>query len=80
MPRTAPNQEFMPRGLVTIKSASEIIGVSVETLRQWDRRGKLKAIRDKSNGYRLYSISALEYFMRINGLKHPGIRRFKLTN
>jgi DNA-binding transcriptional MerR regulator len=31
--------------LLTIKQASEILNVHVETLRRWDKRGKLKAIR-----------------------------------
>lgn len=52
----------MPKGLVTIKSAAEILHVSVATLRNWDKTGKLKAIRDPKSKYRFYNISALERF------------------
>jgi len=63
----------MKKGHVTIKSASEILGVSVETLRNWDKKGKLKAKRDK-NGYRIYRISELEKFAHKNKLRRPGHR------
>lgn len=64
-------------GLVTIKSASEILGISVETLRNWDKAGKLKATRNK-NGYRVYNISELERYAKEQGLKRPK-RGLKLT-
>ena len=67
----------MRKGFVTIKSASEILGVSVETLRNWDKSGRLKAKRDK-NGYRIYNISDLEKFANKEGLKRPN-KRIKLV-
>jgi len=70
----------MKKGLVTIASAAEIIGVSVATLRNWDRGGKLKAIRDPENRYRLYSISALERFAVKKGLKRSPPKKLRLTN
>lgn len=60
----------MQKGFVTIKSASEILGISVETLRNWDSSKKLEAKRDK-NGYRMYKISELETFATNNKLKRP---------
>jgi len=60
----------MQKGFVTIKSASEILGISVETLRNWDKTEKLEAKRDK-NGYRIYRISELEKFAQKNGIKRP---------
>jgi DNA-binding transcriptional MerR regulator len=39
---------------LTIKKASEFLGVSSATLRHWDRAGKLVALRHPLNGYRLY--------------------------
>ncbi|MEK7536052.1 MAG: helix-turn-helix domain-containing protein [Patescibacteria group bacterium] len=60
----------MTSGLVTIKSAAEILRVSVETLRNWDKAGRLKARRNK-NGYRVYNISELENFAQKEGLKRP---------
>ncbi len=68
----------MAKGVVTIKSASEILGVSVETLRNWDKSGKLKAERN-GNGYRCYRISELESFADKNGLrrKTPRVKLIK---
>ena len=40
--------------LITIKQAAELLGVSEQTLRRWDKSGKLKARRHPINGYRLY--------------------------
>jgi DNA (cytosine-5)-methyltransferase 1 len=39
----------------TIKETSELIGKSKETLRRWDRDGKLIAIRKPISNYRVYS-------------------------
>lgn len=41
-------------GLLTIKAAAEMLGVSEQTLRRWDKAGKLRAKRHPMNGYRLY--------------------------
>jgi len=38
----------------TIKEAAALQGVSPSTLRNWDRVGKIKAIRHPVKGYRLY--------------------------
>lgn len=70
----------MEKGLVTIKSAAEILGVSVETLRNWDRRGILTAKRSPQNGYRLYNISELQKMLKQKQIKEPRIKRAKLTD
>lgn len=31
--------------LLTIRQAAELLNVNIETLRRWDRKGKLKAVR-----------------------------------
>jgi len=66
----------MTKNLITIKSAAEILSVSPSTLRNWDKNGKLKAIKNKINGYRLYDISALEKFAEKN--LHRKSRKIKL--
>lgn len=43
------------KDLLTIGQAAELIGVHPDTLRNWDRSGKLQAYRHPINGYRLYS-------------------------
>ena len=37
------------------KTVTQILGVTAQTLRNWDKEGKLKPSYVKSNGYRYYS-------------------------
>ena len=46
--------------LVTLKNASKILNVSPETLRNWDKQGKLKANRHPVNQYRLYDLDEIQ--------------------
>lgn len=39
---------------LTLSEASELIGKSKETLRRWDREGKLMAVREPMSNYRVY--------------------------
>jgi DNA (cytosine-5)-methyltransferase 1 len=39
---------------LTLSEASELIGKTKETLRRWDREGKLTAVREPISNYRLY--------------------------
>ena len=39
----------MAKGDVTLGEAARAIGVSVDTLRRWERAGKLRAVRDERN-------------------------------
>lgn len=45
---------------ITIKDASNILGVSRLTLRNWDKSGKLKAHRHPFNNYRIYKIDDID--------------------
>lgn len=47
----------------TILEAALYIGVSVSTLRNWDRSKKLEAERHPGNGYRVYRQDALDPFV-----------------
>ena len=40
---------------ITIKEAAEILSVSRDTLRRWDKAGKLKTKRHPMNNYRIYN-------------------------
>jgi excisionase family DNA binding protein len=44
----------MDKDLLTISEASELLGVSIDTLRRWDEKGQLKSIRSVG-GHRYYS-------------------------
>lgn len=50
--------------LLTIRQAAEILNVHVETLRRWDKSGKLKAIRVNERGDRRYKPEDLEKIMK----------------
>ncbi len=43
--------------LITIKETAEILGVSIMTLRRWDKSGKLPSIRIEERGHRKYKES-----------------------
>jgi excisionase family DNA binding protein len=49
---------------LTVTKAAILLGVSPSTLRNWDKEGKLKAVRHPMNSYRLYRQSDLEKLMR----------------
>lgn len=42
---------------ISLSEASDLIGKSKETLRRWDREGKLNAIREPMSNYRVYNKS-----------------------
>lgn len=46
----------------SIAEVADICGVSKETVRRWDRAGKLKAKRDAGTGYRFYPKEQLQQF------------------
>lgn len=48
--------------LISISEAASILGVSVDTLRRWDKAGKLKSIKLES-GHRRYYRSQLELYL-----------------
>jgi DNA (cytosine-5)-methyltransferase 1 len=45
---------------ITLSEASELIGKSKETLRRWDREGKLSAVREPMSNYRVYKREQVE--------------------
>ena len=51
--------------MVSIKKASEILGVSKSTLRRWDDEGKLKPHRTGTRGHRRYDTDELKDYMGI---------------
>jgi excisionase family DNA binding protein len=51
--------------LLTIKQAAEILNVHTETLRRWDKDGKLKAVRINKRGDRRYKPEDLEKLIKI---------------
>jgi excisionase family DNA binding protein len=62
-----PMSEDNERGIgeyLTVGAAAKFLGVSRSTLRNWDRAGKLKAVRHPINGYRLYRRGTLNKLLK----------------
>ena len=45
---------------LSVSEAASFLGVSASTIRNWDRTGKLKAVRHPMNNYRLYDRRQLQ--------------------
>ncbi len=54
----------MKKGLITVGQAAQLFGVSIDTIRRWDRIGKLKAVRHPMNNYRLYRLIDLQKIVK----------------
>ena len=52
----------MEEKLLTITQAAEILGISLDTLRRWDKSGKLVAIKKDGGTHRYYREKDLEIF------------------
>ena len=46
-----------------INEAANYLGVSIDTLRRWDDKGKLKSLRAGRGGHRYYNLTQLEEFL-----------------
>jgi len=49
----------------SLAEASEVLGKSKETLRRWDRDGKLSAVREPMSNYRIYKKDQLNLFLNV---------------
>ena len=50
----------MDKRYLTIIEAAEFLGVTAQTLRNWDKESKFKPYRHPINNYRLYKKSELD--------------------
>ena len=53
----------MDKKLLTIGEVAKRLGVSIDTLRRWDKKGTLRSIRATENGYRYYSSDDVNFFV-----------------
>jgi DNA (cytosine-5)-methyltransferase 1 len=54
----------------TLSEVADLLSVSKETLRRWDRNGKLSAVREPMSNYRLYKKDQLKIFDELDFLFH----------
>ena len=54
---------------ITIKKAAEMLNVSMDTMRLWDKSGRLSPTLRGDNGYRYYTLSQISDFKKDSELK-----------
>lgn len=47
-----------------VKEVASLLSVTPLTLRNWDKSGRLKALRNPINNYRVYKADEVELFLR----------------
>ena len=52
------------KNFLRISEAAEYLGVSPNTLRNWENAGKIVAVRHPVNGYRLFKQHELDVILR----------------
>ena len=57
----------------TISEVADLLGKNKETIRRWDRAGKLSAVREPMSNYRVYHIDQLKIFDELNLISNPSV-------
>jgi DNA-binding transcriptional MerR regulator len=52
--------KFGNKTYLTVGDVAKLMGVNFQTIKRWDRLGKLKAKRHPINGYRLYEVGSVK--------------------
>lgn len=72
---------FMKGNFIQIKEASELLGVTKLTLRNWDKAKKLNSYRHPINNYRIYKKEDIDDFIKSMYNKPPSPSfKSKITN
>ncbi|MFA6432618.1 MAG: MerR family DNA-binding transcriptional regulator [Candidatus Paceibacterota bacterium] len=51
--------------LISIKEAAKMLGITPLTLRNWDKNGKLPALRHPMNNYRVYKREDIDRLLEV---------------
>ncbi len=69
----------MPKELYTAREAAQALGISLDTLRRWDRDGRIRTSRDRGNR-RVVSAAEIARLRGDDGTQHMSARnRFRGT-
>jgi molybdopterin-binding protein len=68
----------MPRQMYTVGEAARRLGISIDTLRRWDRQGRIRTRRDRANR-RVVPASEVERLREGDPLRHDLSARNRLT-
>jgi molybdopterin-binding protein len=63
----------MPKQAYTATEAARELGISVDTLRRWDREGRIRTERDSANR-RLVTLEEIERLRGVQGAHHMSAR------
>ena len=63
---------------ISIKEAADLLGVTPQTLRAWEKKGELVPYRNPINNYRVYKISQIEKFFEEMRNHRSRTGRFRL--
>lgn len=63
---------------LTIKEAASLLGVSSQTLRNWEKKGELIPYRNPINQYRMYKVEQIEDFIEDMRIARMRKGRFKI--
>ena len=58
---------------LTIKEASDLLSITPQTLRKWEKKGVLVPYRNPVNNYRVYEVEQIEKF--IEEMRNERLRR-----
>lgn len=61
-----------------IDEAANLLGISTQTLRNWEKRGELIPYRNPVNNYRMYKVSQIEEFIEKMVVTRRRSGRFRL--
>ena len=62
----------------SIKDTANLLGVTPQTLRNWERDGKLIPYRNPVNNYRMYKRTQVEKFLEIMSSERLRSGKFKI--
>ena len=63
----------MPKKFLSVNEVAKIVGVTPLTVRNWDKKGRLRAYRNPVNNYRLYKIDSQSYEKTSDPFQHVKI-------
>jgi len=61
-----------------IREVADLLGVSTQTLRLWEKKGELVSYRNPINNYRMYKVSQIETFLEEMRIERSRRGRFRL--
>ena len=59
---------YIMKEYYSISEVADLLSVSKETLRRWDKNGKLEAVREPMSNYRVYKKNQLRIFDELDFL------------